>query len=227
MDIFKYKTIIRCVLCTIFICSIGSKAFADDENAIWHESKEEAFAIAKEQNKYVLLILGHNKCDNCNIMKAALINRPELKEIVDKSYILWYCDTNKSDEGNVYDQMYPSAFIPLVCIIDPNDPMSPLHHSNGFISARNLKTLLEDKQPTANKNISDATTQAYVSNNMLTVSNTFSDEVISIYSLNGQLVDLFPKKEYSITRVISSLPKGLLLISSSEKWARKILNKQT
>lgn len=223
MDIFKYKTIIRYVLCTIFICYAGSKALASDENAIWYESKEEAFAIAKEQNKYVFLLLGDKTCGNCNIVKNYL-DMPELKEIADKSYILWFCDSNNSDEGNVYDQMYPSAYIPLVCIIDPNDPMAPLYHSVGLISARKLRTLLKDNRPTANENIPDTATQAYISGNMLTLSNTFTDEVISIYSLNGLLIDLFPKKEYSIARVISSLPKGLLLISSSEKWARKIFN---
>ncbi|MDR2919503.1 MAG: thioredoxin family protein [Tannerella sp.] len=224
MNIFKYKTIIRYVLCTFFICYAGSKAFANDENTIWYESKEEAFSAAKEQNKHVFLLLGNEKCSNCNIIKTYL-NRPELKEIVDKGYILWYCDSKKSDEANSYDGMYPSAYIPLICIIDPNDPTSPLSHSRGLVSAKNLKTMLEDNQPTANENISDTTTtQAYISDNMLTLSNTFTDEVISIYTLNGLLIDLFPKKEYSITRVISSLPKGILLINSSEKWARKILN---
>lgn len=215
----------KCILFTFCMFLVVEKALAADDNSSnWYESKEEAFSVAKEQNKHVLLIMGSDDCSNCKIVKNFL-NRPELKVITDKSYILWYCDTNKSDEGYVYDGMYPSAYIPLVCIINPNDPMSPLHHSNGMVSANNLKTALENNQPTGNQTISDITTQAYISDNTLTLSNVFTDEIISIYTLNGQLVDLFPKKEYTITRIIPSLPTGLLLICSSEKWSRKILNK--
>lgn len=152
----NYKLAFKCILLTFFMFFTTGKVFASDEKPIWYESKEEAFSIAKEQKKHVLLIMGEKSCSYCLIAKNH-INKPGLKEVAKDNFILWYCDTNKSREGDVYDSMYASASMPLVCIIDPNDPESRQSHINGKISTDDMRNFLNKNLPTGNEKVPEST----------------------------------------------------------------------
>lgn len=156
MNTHNYKLAFKCIFLTFFMFLTIGKAFASDEKPIWYESKEEAFAIAKEQKKYVLLLRGEKSCSYCLIAKN-YINKPGLKEIAEENYILWYCDFKKSKEGDAYDSMYSTIYMPLVCIIDPNAPESRKSHLSGKIDKDEMKAFLKKNSPTVNEKVSNST----------------------------------------------------------------------
>lgn len=216
----KYTISIALLLFTAtYICAAD-----EDEELMWYEDRTEAFAAAKKENKNILLFWGNNSCSSCTITKLRL-NQAALRELVDENFILWFCDTDRSDQANDYVALYHFAIsYPLICIIDPNDSIVPLSYSTGSANVEKLRTMLTEYLPTANESILATSPKAYIADNLLALSNTTADETISIYTVYGQLVDSFVKKEYSIIRNTSSLPKGILIVRSSEKWTAKIVN---
>ena len=215
----KYTISLTLVLfAATYICAAD-----EDEGLKWYEERTEAFAAAKKENKNVLLFWGNNSCGSCIGTKLRL-NQTALKEIVDESFIPWFCDADRSRQADDYTALYFAISYPLICIIDPNDSIVPLSYSIGSASVEKLRIMLTENLPTATESILATSPKAYIADNRLALSNTTTDETISIYTINGQLVDSFVKKEYSITKSTSSLPKGILIIKSSEKWTVKIVN---
>lgn len=198
---------------------------ADDPK--WYEDREEALAIAKEQNKYVFLLYGRNSCSNCNAAKK-FINRSPIKDIVQDNFILWFCNIDiaeKKSQAQGYRAYFDGGVtLPLLCVIDPLDPMPALSYSTDYQSDEEIQAILKSNMPTANEKIALLSNNISISDNMLTISNDNFDETISIYTISGQLIDSFNKKENIINRSTYSYPKGLLLINSSSGWNIKIMN---
>jgi len=115
--------------------------FADDLK--WLEkAKEDIFAMAKEQDKFVLLFVGNHDCSLCNI-SLQYFNDPSgtLRPIIDENYVTWFFSyyipgiipgsLNKVDltpiEPYVADyEANKNAGVrtnfPILAIINPNEP---------------------------------------------------------------------------------------------------------
>lgn len=220
----RYTLFIKSVIAITFILfGINDIQASDNEELKWYEDKSEAFTAAKAENKHVFLLWGRTSCSNCIIAKMHL-QKPSLIETVQENFILWFCDADNNKQANNYVNMYQFNTLPLVCIIDPNNEAKPLDHRTGGIKEDNMITFVTNNLPTANETILSASTKAYIADNILTISNGLANEIISIYTINGQLVDSFVKNEEQISKNVAQLPKGILVVSSSENWNLKVRN---
>ena len=207
------------------LCMSHYMEASDDQK--WYEDRDEAFALAKEEGKFVLLLYGKTKCDNCNAAKEHISKAP-IDKIISDYFVLWFCDYDileKRAQGVGYQEFYEgSIFLPLLCVIDPEKPMPALSYSTGGKTAREIENILKANQPTANENITTIFNEVYVVDNELVVSNINVNETISIYTISGQMIDSFVKRDNIITRNIRSYPKGILLVCSSQRWTVKVVN---
>ena len=53
----------------------------------WHEWGEEAFALAKRENKPILLDIGAVWCHWCHVMDRESYEDPEIAQIVNERYV--------------------------------------------------------------------------------------------------------------------------------------------
>lgn len=213
------------VIITLFLCLNCYVNAADDVK--WYEDRDEALTLAKEQNKYVLLLYGRTTCGNCAAAKK-FINEAPINAIVQQNFILWFCNVDipeKKAQASVYRNYYDGGItFPLLCVINPQEPIPALSYTVGYKTAKQIEAILNNNMPTSNQEIDAESNIVYLSDQMLTISNNYNDETIYVYTISGQLVDSFDKKDFSIIRNAYAYPKGLLLISSSKRWDIKVYN---
>ena len=213
------------VVITLLVCLNSYAKAADDVK--WYEDRDEALALAKEQNKYVLLLYGRTTCGNCKAAKK-FINEAPINAIVKESFILWFCDVDipeKRAQGMDYRNNYDGGItFPLLCVINPHEPLPALSYSVNYKNAKEIEAILKSNMPTANQEIGSESNRVYISDKVLTVSNGYYDEIVYVYTISGQLIDSFEKKDLSMHKNTNAYPKGLLLISSSKGWNSKVRN---
>jgi hypothetical protein len=73
-----------------------------------------------------------------------------------------------------------------------------------------------------NINVARPSVSVFLTDNLLTI-NSSSSEVITLYSLSGVTLLQQAKDEGSTTIDLSRLPKGVILVSGSSGWVRKVL----
>jgi hypothetical protein len=112
--------------------------------------------------------------------------------------------------------------------VNNNDLHSPYSISIGPTSLSELVEILENEY-VANEKVTNnikGGTNVFVSSNRLVVNTANANETISVYSLVGSLVDKFQKTEQNLSRDASSYPSGILIVSSSSGWTKKIINRK-
>ncbi len=223
------------VLCFLFICFIAqvvSKNVYAQNTAVYqgltyYLDKQEAFEAATMQNKRVFLFWGSNSCIRCDGVKRNLATR-SVKAILDEHYILWFCDASVypwdssevSDYFSVLDRNPP---YPTLCIIDTMDRTTGYGLVSGDQDARSLQAMLNNYVANDHIDGSEKSHNAYISHNNLIV-NSAADEDISVYAITGSLIDRFRKAAYhSVARDASSYPAGILLVTGSSGWTRKVV----
>jgi len=138
----KYMMITKAILLVTFSFCTTHIAFAQEEDVKWYESEKEALEIAKEENKQVLLLWGSNACGECARAKKMLSNDSSLRKLINGKFILWYCDFNKSEEGDKYSLRYDFTAPPLICVIDPDEPTSKSAYITGKTFVNELRAFL-------------------------------------------------------------------------------------
>ena len=63
---------------------------------------------------------------------------PPVKELIQDQYIPWYCDVDISNEWGTYAYGLGSILLPLIAVIDPNEPNTYLNRSTGIQYAHNF-----------------------------------------------------------------------------------------
>ncbi|MDR1116566.1 MAG: thioredoxin family protein [Tannerella sp.] len=226
----------RSVLCFIFIglmlqpVSMETKAqkTAVYEGLTYYLDKTEAFEAATAEGKMVFLFWGSVDCSRCNNVKKNLAAE-SLRSLLDDHYILWYSDVSEYDRNAPEVVDYLSAVsdpyipYPALCIID----MSDITKAYGLIWGKQLavyQLYAMLNKYVANDNISDPKdlNRAYVSQNNLVVEGDAANEEISVYAVTGSLVDRFRRTEQRLTHDASSYPSGILVVTGSSGWTRKV-----
>ena len=205
---------------------------AESEALIWFEDKEEVFKIAKEQQKLIFLLSGRNGCGICRRTKINLDSVPELRQIVDKNYIMWFSDFD-TESGKEETQIYTQHLIdegaktlPLVAVINSEDPENYVSSFWGSKTVSFLKTFLTNAiNITPNESISAHHSKVTIHNNILYVSGSSENEIINIYTITGQNLYTIQKNAPNITIDVSSFSNGILIIHSSKGWSSKIIKR--
>ena len=202
----------------------------EDEALIWLDDKEEVFKLAKEQNKLIFLLSGRTSCGICNRTRAYLDTTTNLRQMVDDNYIMWFSNYDSPPEKAevlIYIQHLLNGgakTLPLVAIINPNEPNVYVSSYWGSRSATFLETFLEEaSEITPNEVFNSQDSKAAIFNNRLFVSNNIDNETISIFTITGQKIYTIQKKEQSINIDASSLPNGILILNSSKGWSSKVI----
>ena len=96
--------------------------------AVWFTSRADAIAEARKTGKKIFLICGRDTLTTKNVS----CEEPAVKAALTAKCVLWYsnCDTQE-DENWYYWPMGVSVTLPLVCIIDPNDPGHYIKRTTG------------------------------------------------------------------------------------------------
>ncbi|MCK5665663.1 MAG: DUF255 domain-containing protein, partial [Thiotrichaceae bacterium] len=117
---FKQNQLILLVLFLLFSSSpvLSEKVSANVSQTIqWHEWSNETFALAREQNKLVLLDIGAQWCQFCKKMEAVTYKDPEVVSIVNENYIAIKADIEVSGDVQL---LYGSFGVPGTIILTPD-----------------------------------------------------------------------------------------------------------
>ena len=112
----------------------------------WFTRRDEALAEAKRTGKKVFLIRGRDTCGNTMFTKNTSCENPAVKGKLVAKCVLWYCniDGPYGDESDRYRSGLGGYALPLVCLIDPNDPEHYLKRSTGPLDAAAILTFIAD-----------------------------------------------------------------------------------
>jgi hypothetical protein len=209
---------------------INAQETAVYEGLTYYLNKAEAFEAATAQNKQVFMFWGTTGCSRCNAVKANLAHET-LRTILDENYILWFCDAkqylrNSPEVIDYLPQTEEPLGYPALCVIDTFDITKAYGFINGvFFSVHQLSDLLS--RYVANDYVGNykSSTGAYVSQQKLVVKSNVAREEITVYAVTGAQIDKFVKRDPTSTRDAASYPPGILIISGSSGWAKKIIMK--
>jgi hypothetical protein len=208
---------------------INAQETAVYEGLTYYLNKAEAFEAATAQNKQVFMFWGTTGCSRCNAVKANLAHET-LRTILDENYILWFCDAKqyRRNTPEVIDYLPQTGTLdyPVLCVIDTFDITKAYGYMNGdFFTVHQLSDLLS--RYVANDYVRDykSSTGAYVSQQKLVVKSNVAKEEITVYAVTGAQIDKFVKREPTSTRDAASYPPGILIISGSSGWAKKVIMK--
>ena len=184
----------------------------------WYENRNDVYKSAKEQGKYILKLVGRATSPNSNEV-IKLLNKSPLKEMLGESYALWY--SSDVSEANL-DGDAGIRTLPYISIIDPEEQDILLEEEWGALKKEALEKMLikyavsNDKILTQNK--------AFISGNVLHISNQTGNEQIRVYSVTGQSIATIRKNDFNVSIDASGFPKGVFIIHSSAGWSAKVIN---
>lgn len=135
--------IVKFIFLIVFIFCTSHTVFSQDNEVKWITNMNQAIELAKEQNKKVLLLWGSNTCGYCTKATRFLNQDPTLKKLIEEKYVPWFCNFDKSEEGDKYRLLYDFDIPPLVCIINPHEPATPEAYITGDTTINKLITLLD------------------------------------------------------------------------------------
>ena len=188
----------------------------------WYETRNEAIKSAKEQGKYIFKLVGRATSPNSKKVITQL-NESPLKEMLENNYVLWQSsdiwDANLDDESSEGEEV--AKTLPYITIMNPDEPDIILEENWGAPTAATLEGMLK-KYTVSNDNILTKN-KAFISGNVLHISNQTTNELIRIYSLDGQNITTVHKNDYAISIDASQLPKGVFIIHSTAGWSAKAL----
>ncbi len=219
-----------CFLFTVIISGLSAQKEVENYENLgleWYLNKAEALDSARSQGKQVFLLWGQNSCGNCSYAKRSLAKARQ-KELMDAHYVPLFLDYNIYDRFAPEVDAYlpdkgPIAF-PVLCVIDTADIDTAHGYSSGYKSEDALFAMLNQYQYVSNEDCEffEDASFVFVSGNHLVVKNSVLNEIISVYTITGRLVEQFHKTKYETKRDVSAYPDGVLIVNSSSGWAQKI-----
>ncbi len=122
-------------LSLLMIISLFSlQSFATNEKIQWQEWSNEAFALAAQQNKLVLLDISAEWCQFCKKMKAVTYQDPEVIKIINDNYIAINADIETSTDVKV---LYGDFGVPGTVILTPE--RDEINKRLGYIAPQQMQ----------------------------------------------------------------------------------------
>jgi len=186
----------------------------------WYESRNEVLKAAKEQGKHIFKLVGRATSPNSKKVITQL-NESPLKEMLEENYILW--QSSDGWEANLDGEAGEEGAktLPYITIINPDEPDILLEENWGAPDAATLEGMLKKYTVSNDKILTE--NKAFISGNVLHISNQTTNELIRIYSLDGKNITTIHKNDNTVSIDASQLPKGVFIIHSSNGWSSKVL----
>ena len=186
----------------------------------WYKDKDKVLSLAKEQNKYILKLVGKGTSPICQKVMKQLGEEP-LKQKIEDNFILWYSSDMAETHVN-YVTAEPIIYpIPFISIIDPDVPDKILDVACGDGAIEMLEEIL--KSYIVSNEMITSINHVTAQGNVLQISNQIHNEEIQVFTLTGQQITRFRKNDYSIQIDASYFPKGMFIVHSSAGWSKKIV----
>ncbi|MFC1840323.1 thioredoxin family protein [Thermodesulfobacteriota bacterium] len=89
---------------------------------IWETTRKAAYLKAVSEKKKILLFGGRGSCGNCRYMRDKVFEamKPPIKTILEKNFVIWAADVDRSREWYPYVRGMKEFDLPIICVIDPN-----------------------------------------------------------------------------------------------------------
>ena len=109
----------------------------------WCLYRDDAIEAALSEGKRILLVSGRDTCPNTTYLRETACYDPDVMEILQEGFILWYndCD-NMGEEVWDYAEGLDTYALPLVCVLDPYDMDTYIERSTGFMDEDDLYDFL-------------------------------------------------------------------------------------
>ncbi|MDR2917071.1 MAG: hypothetical protein LBV74_19945 [Tannerella sp.] len=214
----------------LFIAEAGAQT-GDSEKyggMTWYLKRSVALDAARSEGKQVFMVWGRTTCSITTDVRRKLVKEP-LRSIISEHYILWFSDYEKYNRYSTEVSDYLSVFsgyiaFPAICIIDTFDVKVAYGLRTGAQEVNDLQAMLNQYVGNDHfENKEKASVNVYVSGKNLVIKNDIYDEIVSVFTMSGSLVDRFRKVEYGINRNISAYAKGILVVTGSSGWSKKIV----
>ena len=130
------------LIITLVIClNTGNRQSVAGE-LVWEKNMQSAFMEAMTEKRKIILFVGRDNCGKCRYMRGQVFEseKPAVKELLEKNYVLWYADADHSTEWRRVARGLTEIPLPLICIIDPEsgklyeDRTTGIQHSPVFYS---------------------------------------------------------------------------------------------
>jgi hypothetical protein len=151
-------------------------------------SRAEAIALAKAQGKMILTDFGRPTCEDCWGVTNAFwtTNNPPLRQLLGASCIIWEANIDTTSEYNAYTTGLDVWALPLVCFVDPNNPLTYFGpRYTGLFTAtlfhNNLQKMIKANLPICVTNLPAGP----LINNAFTVQGVASTNATLVGSVNG------------------------------------------
>jgi hypothetical protein len=200
------------------------------EGMKWYLRKSEALDSARAQGKQVLLLWGRFTCRYSQATESNIGHEP-IKSIVDENYVLWLSECDKYTQSTPEVRSFlvglptENVLLPVLCVIDMFDEPTPYGLSWGpqYIGESPLLlNLLNQYVDNDHIDVIDNSSKISISQGSLVIKSEAANEVVSVYSVTGALIDKFRKTGYDYVRDASSYPSGVLIVTGSSGWTQKI-----
>lgn len=119
--------------CIAAVAILTNLTAACSATLVWATSEGAAMSQALAQGKNVLLVAGRDTCSNTTYMRftACECTSPNIRGVIDGSYVPWYCDVDASSEWLPYASGLGAFTLPLICCIDPLQSAGYLDRTTG------------------------------------------------------------------------------------------------
>lgn len=109
-------------LIIIVILALAAPSFAAP--LVWQTSKSAAIETAKREGKKIVLVAGRDTCGNCAYMRNTVFESisPPIRCLLEQQFVLWYCNVDASTEYYAYSGGLGGFTLPLISVIDPDNP---------------------------------------------------------------------------------------------------------
>jgi hypothetical protein len=139
----KRHTLIAALVIVVCLWVGCSNAFARTFKGTldWQTSRDEAVALASAQGKKILLVAGrYPACSQTEwtIDFATESVNPPIRNLIQQYFIPWFSDIDASFETDIYVTGMAYYYLPLICVIDPNDSLHFVDRSTGGIELQSF-----------------------------------------------------------------------------------------
>ena len=118
---------------------ITSTLFAQMDGLNIIEEYDDAIALAKKQNKEILLFIYSTYCPYCEKMKKTTLSDKKVIEFINKKYIFTMMNLEIDD----IPEKFKPRFTPTTFVVDPKDQQS-IYEMYGYKSNKQVLKELKD-----------------------------------------------------------------------------------
>jgi hypothetical protein len=117
------NSVLSIVMTALVSGLVTGSAICQAQSLTWIDSKDQAWSMAINQGKMILLLAGRASCAECEYMHNSVCESvtPPVKALIQEGYVPWYCDMDISNEWMPYAADLTSFTLPMICIIHPTN----------------------------------------------------------------------------------------------------------